>query len=175
MSRTKTIPDTVIFAAIRRLLARKGDKAVSFSSVAQVSGLAAATLVQRYGTRDRMVRSALLAAWDMLDARTEAAAQATRDKGPHAFLKALGADEAAVEDAAADVDLLAIDLRDPVLRARAKAWREAVEATLATRLGHGEEAHAAAAMLFALWQGQMLWAQAGGKGFRLKDAVRRLA
>lgn len=175
MSRTKTIPDTVIFAAIRRILARKGDKAVSFSSVAQATGLAAATLVQRYGSRDRMVRSALMAAWDLLEARTEAAAQATRDKGPHAFLKALGADEAAEEEAAADLELLALDLRDPLLRARATAWREGVEATLAPRLGHGEEGRAAAAMLFALWQGQLLWAQAGGKRFRLKDAVRRLA
>ena len=32
----------------------------------------------------------------------------------------------------------------------------------------------AAAMLFAAWQGQMLWRAAGGKGFRLKDAAKRL-
>ena len=62
MSRTKTIPDLEIFAAIRRILARKGDKAVSFASVAQATGLAAATLVQRYASRDRMVKAALLAA-----------------------------------------------------------------------------------------------------------------
>lgn len=29
-------------------------------------------------------------------------------------------------------------------------------------------------MMFALWQGQRLWQAAGGRGFKLKDATRRL-
>ena len=174
MPRTKTIPDLAIFAAIRGLLARKGDKAVSFSSVAQVTGLAAATLVQRYGSRDQMVKAALQAAWDALDARTEAAALATLDKGPHAFLKALSAeaDPDAMEEA--DLGLLATDMRDAALRLRATAWRAAVEAALTTRMRSGERGRDAATMLFAAWQGQLLWERAGGKAFRLKDAARRL-
>ena len=51
MARPRTIPDPEIFAAIRALLAQGGDKAVAFSSVARATGLAAPTLVQRYGSR----------------------------------------------------------------------------------------------------------------------------
>ena len=68
MGRTKVIPDAEIYQLIRDLLAQGGDKAVAFSSVGRACGLAPATLVQRYGTRDGMVRKALLEAWDNLDA-----------------------------------------------------------------------------------------------------------
>lgn len=172
MARSRTIPDLAIFAAIRRLLARGGDKAVSFSATAEATGLAGATLVQRYGTRERMVKAALLAAWDALEAETEAAIRATEDKGPQALLKALEADQ---DEPDADLALLAIDMRDASLRVRAAAWRAQVEAALTRRLGGDDRAREAAAMLFAAWQGQMLWARAGGRGFRLKEAARRLA
>jgi AcrR family transcriptional regulator len=171
MSRSRTIPDLAIFQAIRRLLTRGGDKAVSFSAVARATGLAGATLVQRYGTRERMVQAALLAAWDALDAETDAAILATADKSPQALLKALSAEPS--EEG--DLSLLAIDMRDAALRARATTWRARVEAALTLRMGEGDRGREAAAMLFAAWQGQMLWEQAGGRGFRLKDAARRLA
>jgi uncharacterized protein GlcG (DUF336 family) len=70
MSRSRTIPDAEIFSAVRALLAAGGDRAVAFSAVARATGLAAPTLVQRYGSRDRMLQAALLAAWDDLDAAT---------------------------------------------------------------------------------------------------------
>ena len=78
MARTKLIPDLVVFAAIRRLLAEGGDRAVSFATVAQACGLAAPTLVQRFATREAMLRAALNAAWDQLEAETRAA----RDGAP---------------------------------------------------------------------------------------------
>ncbi len=56
-------------------------------------------------------------------------------------------------------------------RALAADWRKLVEAALAQRLGQGEKAREAAAILFAAWQGQTLW---GGEGPRLKDVVKRL-
>ena len=170
MARTKTIPDAEIFAAIRQMLAAGGDKAVAFASVARATRLAAPTLVQRFGSREAMLRGALLAAWDVLDGETaqaEAAAAMTA-KGAQGLLKALAADSAGVMD----LSLLAVNFRDATLRARAEAWRRRVEAALAARLGGRREA---AAMLFAAWQGQMLWQSAGGKGFRLKDAVKRIS
>jgi AcrR family transcriptional regulator len=173
MSRPRTIPDAEIFRTIRRLLAEGGDKAVAFSAVARATGLAAPTLVQRYGSRDAMLRAALMAAWDDLDARTQAAAsEATLGaKGAVQLLKALSGDEAEP----ADLALLAVDFRDRSLRERALAWRARLEAALALRLGGGAKGREAAALLFAAWQGQALWSVAGGRGFRLKDAVRRLA
>ncbi|QYK41503.1 MAG: TetR family transcriptional regulator [Paracoccaceae bacterium] len=171
MPRSRTIPDADVFAAIRRLLAEGGDKAVAFGSVARATGLAAPTLVQRYGSREGMVRAAMLSAWDALDDATAAAetVAGTGPKGAQAMLKALGS------GTATDLSPMAIDFRDADLRARAEGWRTRVEAGLAARLGSGARAREAAAMLFAAWQGQMLWQSAGGKGFRLKDAVKRLS
>ena len=168
MARPRTIPDPEIFLIIRRLLAEGGDKAVAFSSVARASGLAAPTLVQRYGTRDGMLRAALMAAWDTLDAQTGTAmAEAPLGaKGALSLLKALGD--------RADLAVLAVDLRDRALRNRAAAWRGRIEHALSTHLGGGAKGQQAAAILFAAWQGQALWQAAGGRGFRLKDAIKRL-
>jgi AcrR family transcriptional regulator len=165
MPRTRTISDAQVFAAIQRLLDKGGDKAVSFSSVAATTGLAPPTLVQRYGSRDGMVRAARLAAWDALEHRTAEAIAGTADKGPQGLLKAIGA----VDPAA-----FAADLRDPELARRASGWKLGVETALTLRLGSGPKAREGAALLFAAWQGQALWSAAGDTGFRLKDAVKRL-
>ncbi len=172
MARSKLIPDSEVFAAIRQLLADGGEKAVAFGSVGRATGLAPPTLAQRYGTRDAMVRAAMTAAWDTLDAATDAAdAKAeTGPKGAQALLKALSGGAGP-----ADLTLLAADFRDPPLRERAAAWRARVEAALAQRLGGGKKGREAAALLFAAWQGQNLWDPAGGKGFRLKDALKKIA
>lgn len=173
MPRRKLIPDPTVFAEVRRLLSEGGEKAVSFASVAQATGLAGSTLVQRFTTREAMVQAALDAAWDQLEAETEAAASeaALNAKGAQALLKALGADA----PEAADLSLLAADFRNPQLRARAEAWRARLEDALALRLGGGDRGREAAAMLFAAWQGQLLWQKAGGKGFRLKDVLKRIS
>lgn len=172
MPRKKIIPDLDVFAAIRQLMVQGGEKAVSFSTVAQATGLAPPTLVQRFGSRDLMLRAALAAAWDALDASTVAAEEAAplNAKGAQLLLKSLGADAPET----ADLTLLAADFRDPLLRARAEGWRARVEGALALRLGGGARGREVAALLFAAWQGQILWQMAGGKGFRLKDALKRL-
>jgi hypothetical protein len=165
MPRTRTIPDTKVFAVIQRLLGTGGDKAVSFGSVSKATGLAPPTLVQRYGSRDGMVRAARLAAWDELEHRTALAIAGTADKGPQGLLKAIG-----------PVDVLAIayDLGNPDLAQRAYGWRKGVETALTLRLGGGQKARESAALLFAAWQGQAFWSRAGDPSFRLKDAVKRL-
>lgn len=165
MPRTRTVPDAQVFAAIQHLLDQGGDKAVSFATVASATGLAPPTLVQRYGSRDAMVRAARLAAWAALEARTMDAIAATADKGPQGLLKAIGPLDAAG---------LAHDLRDPELAQRAAAWRATVESALALRLGTGTKARESAALLFAAWAGQALWSATGEGAFKLKDAVKRL-
>ena len=165
MPRTRTVSDNQVFAVIHRLLDDGGDKAVSFGSVGKATGLAPPTLVQRYGSRDGMVRAARLAAWEALESRTAQAIAGTADKGPQGLLKAIGGVDAAA---------LAADLRDPELAARASGWRAGVESALALRLGGGQKARESAALLFAAWQGQSLWAKTGEQTVRLKDAVKRL-
>lgn len=165
MPRTRTIPDDHIFATIQSLMAQGGDKAVSFGSVARATGLAPPTLVQRYGSRDGMVKAARLAAWDALERRTGEAIAGTADKGPQGLLKAIGP---------VDIAAIAADFRDPELALRAAGWRMGVETALALRLGAGQKARESAALLFAAWQGQALWSGSGEQAFRLKDAVKRL-
>lgn len=165
MPRVKTIPDATIFATVRQMLATGGEKAVSFATVAATTGLAASTLVQRFGSRDGMVRAARLAAWEALEARTADAIANTADKGPQGLLKAIGPVDAAA---------MAADLRDPDLAQRAAVWRATLESALSLRLGTGAKARESAALLFAAWQGQAIWAATGDSAFRLKDAVKRL-
>lgn len=172
MARPKILPDTEVLAKVRQLMAEHGDKAVSFSTVSQATGLAGPTLVQRFGSREGMVTAALTAAWDTVEALTDRAeAEAPLNaKGAQAFLKMLGA-----ESETSEITLLAADFRNPALRERAGAWRTRVETALALRLGGGSKAREAAAILFAAWQGQLLWQPAGGKAFRLKDALKRIS
>ncbi len=172
MARRKIISDAHVHSEVRRLLAEGGDKAVSFGSISKATGLAGPTLVQRFGSREGMLKAALSDAWDRLAAETEAAeANAPLSaKGAQAFLKALGADA----PESADLSLLAADFRDPDLRARAEAWRAQVERALAIRLGGGARGRESASILFSAWQGQLLWQTAGGKSFRVKDALKRL-
>jgi AcrR family transcriptional regulator len=171
MGRSRTLPDTEVFAALRRLLILGGDKAVAFSSVAQATGLAAPTLAQRYGTRDAMVRAALRDGWDALDAAAARAAEIApvTPKGAAQMLKSLAADDGGM------IALLVSEFRDPALRDRALAWRQSLLAALGSRLGGGNKGQEAAALVFAAWQGQVMWQKAGGSGIRVKDAVRRLA
>jgi AcrR family transcriptional regulator len=165
MPRTRTIPDDRVYLAIQRLLDEGGDRAVSFASVAALTGLAPPTLVQRYGSRDGMVHAARSAAWDKLATATSEAILLTETKGPQALLKALGA---------ADPSNLVSDARDPDLAQRAAVWRATVESALALRLGTGQKARESAALLFAAWQGQLLWSRLGQSSVKMKDAVRRL-
>jgi hypothetical protein len=165
MPRARTIPDDQVFAVIQRLLDRGGDKAVSFGTVATATGLAPPTLVQRYGSRDGMVRAARLAGWEALEHRTAEAIANTAGKGPQGLLKAIGP---------VDATAIAADLRDPELAQRAMGWRAGVETAIALRLGSGQKARESAALLFAAWQGQALWSGTGDSGLRLKDAVKRL-
>ena len=169
MPRAKIIPDHSVHAVVRACLAQSGDRAASFGAVARLTGLAAATLVQRFGSQDAMVRAALMDGWDALDRATDAAEGAAElsAKGAQVLLRTL-------EDEASDLPLLTRDFRDPALRDRAAAWRARVELALAVRLGGGARGREAAGMVFAAWQGQLHWQAVGERTFRLKDAIRRV-
>ena len=166
MPRLRTIPDATIFAMILRLVREGGEKAVAFSSVSRKTGLAAPSLVQRYGSLPGMVDAAYLWSWDQLDAlaQTTIAGSGKDSKGAQTLLKSL------LPEAATLAVLLSVSFRNTEMRERAARWRGQVEAALAARLGDAETA----AMVFAAWQGQVLWEESGGKGFKLKDLSRKL-
>lgn len=156
MARPRIIPDADVFTAVCTLL-RDGEKAAGFGPVARATGLAAPTLVQRYGSQRAMVEAALLAAWDQMDLVLEGAQSEAplTTKGAATLLKTLDATSVP-------------PLSSNALHERGMAWRRRVEAALTERLGSAE----AAAILFAAWQGRMAWAGTGGKGFALKDLIR---
>ncbi len=165
MARPRTLPDTEVHAAVLRLLAEGGEKAVAFAPVSRATGLAGSTLVQRYGSAPGMLAAALGGAWAAAEVRLAAALADAEAKGPHGLLKAL--------DPAPPAAVLAASDRDAALRARAEAWRQAVETALAARLSPRGAPEAAAA-LFAAWAGASLWPGGADRGFRLKDLAKRL-
>ena len=73
-----------------------------------------------------------------------------------------------------DPAILYASFRDAAARDRAEGWRKRLEGRLALHLGGGAKGEEGAAILFAAWQGDLLWRAAGGKGFRLKDAAKRI-
>ena len=158
MARKKIIPDTAVFAALRHILMTEGQQAASFRAIGRATGLAATTLVQRFGSADAMLVAAMQDGWDQADAALLAAAEAApnSDKGAAILLKALPPTPPL--------------LTHPALRDRATAWQGHVIRELTLRLQDGQ----AAAILFAAWQGRLMWGRSGARGFALKDAVRRL-
>lgn len=162
MARPRSVPDEAVHAAVLALIRSKGEKAVTFSAVAARVGLVASSLAERHGTVAGMIADARKGAWDRIEEATDSAvvAAGAGPKGAVALLKALGG---------LDVPPVASDPE------RAAGWRARIEAELALRLGGGAKGREGAAILFAFWQGQLLWQPAGDKTARLKDAVRRLA
>jgi AcrR family transcriptional regulator len=168
MPRPKSVPDDHVLFAIAAIHAQGGDKAVTFASVSAATGLAPPTLVQRYRSRDGMMDWALNRAWTALEKATVDALPVLANKGSAAFLKALTG--AGLFPLAA----LVAEGRSPELRDRAALWRETIESRLAQAMGNPRSRMEPARIAFAAWQGQLLWEAAGGKGFRLKDALRRI-
>ncbi len=167
MSRTKLISDQDVLALLYAMLLQDGEKLFTFQSAAKASGLSAPALVQRFATREALLVATLRHGWERLEAVTVAAeAEALMSaKGAQAMLKEI----ATTEDIPA---LFLASQRHAELQPLAARWREGLEAALAPRLGPGNKGRVSAALLFAVWQGRMLWGEAGGKGFKLGDALR---
>ena len=173
MARPRRIPDITVFALIRTMLAEQGQRGVSFAAVSARCGLAAASLVERYGSRDQMVQAALADGWDQRDQATALAISATAagSKGAAALLKSLAPTDPALPPP--DLPVLLGQLLDPGLRQRAAAWRERVIDALDEKLGHPGRDRAE--MLFAAWQGRLFWEPLTENAFRLRDAARLIA
>lgn len=167
MARKKSLPDAEVFAAVLVALNSSGEKAVTFGVISQKSGLAPATLAQRFGTVEAMLRASLLWEWARLadELNKAEAAALVSSKGAQALLKVLGSPS---------IPVLACSSRDPQLSQAAENWRALVEVALAARRGGGTKGREAAALIFAAWQGRQTWDFGGGRGFKLSDLLRSL-
>jgi AcrR family transcriptional regulator len=158
MPRKRTISDQDLLDAALVVVRAAGPEALTFAAAASASGLAASTLVQRFGTKAGLLRGALLRAWDLLDEQTAAAAAAA-GPGPGGVVDMLvglsGSYDA--HDFADQLRVLREDLRDPVLRERGQRWLAMLGQEVQRRLepaapdGIGE-------LVVAHWQGTLtIW------------------
>ncbi|WP_439617419.1 TetR/AcrR family transcriptional regulator [Shinella sp.] len=160
MTRNKTISDEAVLDALLSLILTIGPDNLTFAKAAGACGLAPATLVQRYGDRQGLVRSILLRSWDRLDADT-AAADAELPvtvAGAVDLLMRLMPPELADQNASDGLLLLREDVRDPVLRARGARWARQIVEALGRRLSaEPQEAERLGSQLACVWQGAHTW------------------
>ena len=176
MARHKTISDDQVLDDLYPLILSTGPDNLTFALAAKACGLSAATLVQRYGSRPKLVQAILLRAWDHLDALT-AAADADAALTPQGAIDLLMRLMPA-EDAERNMDdgllLLREDIRDPTLRARGASWGRTLAMALGRRLDVDASAGEALGwQMAAVWQGAHTWWAFTRNGDPL-DAIRRM-
>lgn len=173
MPRPKSMPEEAVLDAALRVMNRLGPAGLTFAALAAEAGLSPAALVQRHGSREGLVRAALLRAWDLLDAATAAADTAAGPgaEGAMAVLIALTGEDH--DPLGQGLLLLTEDMRDPVLRARGTAWGRALALALGRRLAGKDEAETElrGRLMASQWQGALLWWGFCRQG-RLIDYVR---
>lgn len=168
MPRKRTIADEVLLDHALAIVREVGPDGLTFGAVAERAGLAASTIVQRFGAKPALLRAALLRAWDRLEADTDAAIAATGRgaKGVVELLVRLSGQYQA-HDYADQLRVLREDLRDPVLTERGRAWlavlAEAIEARVPGVPGM---------LVLAQWQGTLtVWSFT--REAPIEDMVRR--
>lgn len=160
MPRQKTIPDEQVLHTLFELMLQTGPDGLSFARAAQASGLSAATLVQRYGNRERLVEAILLQAWDQLCAKTGAAdnEEELSPSGAVKLLLRLMPAETAERNASEGLLLLREDIQNPKLRARGAAWGRMLATALGRRLTDDrQQADCLGWEMAAVWQGAHIW------------------
>jgi AcrR family transcriptional regulator len=175
MPRKRTISDEALLDAALVLVRADGPDSLTFAALAASSGLAAPTIVQRFGTKRALLRAALSSAWDKLDADTAAADEGAPmgTAGVVELLVALSG-QYDPEDYADQLLILREDLRDPTLRARGEAWMQtlivAIERRLVRRPGDQDRVTGLGRLVIAQWQGTLtVWSFL--RHAPLKDAV----
>jgi AcrR family transcriptional regulator len=160
MPRTKTLPDKDVLAAAHRLMHEAGPEALTFDALAKACGLSPATLVQRFKTKAGLKRATLMQAWDQLDEKTASLAGGlpTTPAGAVEMLVALSGSYGGIEAYAEGLMVLREDFRDPALRARGAAWKQALSAALDARFaGVPGVPRDIGLLLSTHWQGSLLW------------------
>ncbi len=163
MARPRSLTDASLLDAALTIVSAGGPDSLTFAALASSTGLAPATLVQRFGSKPALVKAALLHAWDGLDARTDLAAAATAETpdGAVALLVALSGNGTDGDAHADGLIILREDFRDADLRARGSSWGRRLQQLIAPRLsglaGAGRSHEDAARELVILWQGAVLW------------------
>ena len=177
MARLKTVSEEGVLDAAAEVLGKAGPAGLTLAAVGAIAGLSPATLVQRYGTREALMRAALLRMWDRLDeatARADARHPATPEGAVGLLVSLTGRySGSGDEDMAQGLLLLREDFRDPALRARGVAWGDVLARALGRRLsGDTERAEMLGRLMASQWQGCLIWWGFSREG-ALRSYVRR--
>ncbi len=178
MARHKTISDSDLLDRLLPALMRHGPDGLTLALAGASVGLSAATLVQRFRSREAMIEAILLRAWDALDAATMAADAAAGEgaEGALELLRGLMPLDRAETDVTDGLLLLREDFRNPVLRARGKAWGERLAAALGRRLDPEPRAGLRLGwQMLQVWQGALIWwafTREGAAGDYVQAALR---
>jgi AcrR family transcriptional regulator len=119
--RPRTIDDDAVLAATARLVGRLGPAKLSLARVAEETGLAPATLVQRFGSKRELLLALArrgTSTWEALDRATDPAAGSAVDAIVGALTNAV-AHIGTPEAMANNIAFLQIDLTDPEFHALA--------------------------------------------------------
>lgn len=160
MGRHKLLSDDAVLDRLLAELHVAGPGGLSFSRASRAAGLSAASLVQRFATRDAMVEAVLLHAWNGLDAATAAADAALplTPAGAIDLLMALFPGKAADQAVTDGLLLLREDIRNPVLCARGAAWGACLAGALGRRLtDDAGDADRLGWQMASVWQGAIIW------------------
>lgn len=159
MPRPKTLPDRNVLEAALKIIHERGPEALTFASLSQACGLSAATLVQRFGSKESLKRGALLQAWDRLDETTARLAAATpkTPEGAISLLVGLSTGYGGIEAYAEGLLVLREDLRDPALRARGAAWKVTLSEALEDCFRAVGAPTGIGLLMASQWQGSLLW------------------
>ena len=164
MPRTKTITDEELLAGAMRALIALGPRRFTLAAAAAETGLAPATLLQRYRTKDRLVRAALLQDNRAFRAEVEALPRKPDAEALVRFLTNLArgfGDRAMTAD---NIALLSEDIRDPELGAMASERTELMREAIRRMLPKATLPVARAAELVeAQWHGAVVQAALAGK------------
>jgi AcrR family transcriptional regulator len=181
--RPRTIPDSAILDAAERAIAAHGPTAVTLADVSAESGLAPATLIQRFQTK----RGLLLALAERAPATVHAVFDQSRRKHVEAPSEALLAALAALVPAVATPEQLAnllafssLELDDPAFRtaavARISAVQEETQSLLREATAAGElmrhDSHRLAQAVSTTYAGSLLGWCISGTG-ELVEWIRR--
>lgn len=160
MPRHKLLSDPEVLGHALDLMHARGPQALTFAALARASGLAPATLVQRFGTKGDLLRRALLHAWDRLERRTAELGDAAEPtpEGAVAFLTGLSEQYGGIDNYADALLVLREDLLDPEVRKRGTAWRASLTTVLdACLAGTPGSPPGIGEMVATYWQGTLLW------------------
>jgi len=168
MPRPRRIADADVLDAFERVLHDKGPHDFTLADVARESGLAPATLMQRFGSK-----RALLEAFARRSAERTSTAFGTEEPGLAALRKTLVSLASVVDDRrriANSLALLLEDVRDPKLGARAREQADVMEAAIERHIRAAvrarelrtDDPRALARAVQTAWNGAMiLWAIRG--------------